>query len=77
MSSSNSLSIYLKELKIQHYYLKKFYYKSCSEWLQKDIKKCLKAIENEIISYECLIEERKFKDELISKKQFTIFDYLN
>lgn len=76
MSYSNSLTNYIKDLKIQHYYLKKFYYNSCSEWLKMDIELCLNAIEKEIKSYEILIEKQKFKHDLELKNQLTIFDYL-
>ena len=43
---------YLKDLKIQRSYLKKFYYYKCSEWLRPEIKKCLDSIDKEIENYE-------------------------
>ncbi len=71
---SSKPSEYLKELKIQQYYLKKFYYNSASEWLKHDIELCLNAIDSEIKKYECFIAELKFKEELRKQQQISIYD---
>lgn len=61
---------YIKDLKIQIYYLKKFYYNSASSWLKPDIEKCIEALNNELLNYELISKKYKEKNNI----QITIFD---
>lgn len=64
---------YIKNLKIVRYNLIKFCYSNCSEWLKKDIRNCIFAIENEIKTYEIIL--KKYNSE--TNIQLTIFDLVS
>lgn len=64
---------YLKDLKIIYYYLRKFYYNSSSEWLKKDILKCLNALSIEIMGYQELITKNNKERKV---QPCTIYDFL-
>ena len=68
---------YLKNLKIQRSYLKKFYYYYCFEWLRFEIKKCLDSIDKEIENYENLISEYILKKKIKeNNSQVSIYEML-
>ena len=68
---------YLKDLKIQRSYLKKFYYYKCSEWLRPEIKKCLDSIDKEIETYVNIISEYILKKKIKeNNSQVSIYEML-
>lgn len=68
---------YLKDLKIQRSYLYKFYCNKASEWLKKDIKKCIDALDIEISEYEDMLAKYVLKKKLEEYKgQISIYDIL-
>lgn len=64
---------YIKNLKTVRYNLIKFCYSNCSEWLKRDIRDCIFAIENEIKTYEIIL--KKYESE--TNVQLTIFDLVS
>lgn len=77
MTQFSRPSEYLKALRIQYTYLKKFYYNQASSWLRPSIADCLFAIEKEINSYEEMIAKYKMKQKLKEENSpLTIWDIL-
>lgn len=66
-----SIKEYLRDLNIVKYNLTKFYRNSVSEWLKKDLIKCIGAINKEIELYSF---KKKEQDDYFKKNQLTIFD---
>lgn len=64
---------YIKHLKTVRYNLIKFCYSDCSEWLKKDIRNCIFAIENEIKTYEIILKKYNSENNI----QLTIFDFIS
>ena len=72
----NSYKTYIKDLKIQIYYLRQFYYNSASSWLKPEIEKCLNSLNNELLNYELFIKRLNSKTTNNLNIQTTIFDFI-
>lgn len=63
---------YLKDLKIQYFYLKKFYYQRAFCTIKPAILKCMEELEKEMDYETHLIEEFKWRNR---NQNMSIFDY--